>query len=157
MRQTRGMLATVAVAALLLVCTACGGSRNEDEVAEPEPTIGSPGGAGSPAPSGRPVPSGTPTLSSVPPPTLGPQTGPPRTPSDPRPTGWIAGRVTRGGSGPCYGLETDDGIDYVLYNAEGLVLETGAVIRARIEPLPLQRIYCGSGLHVQLLEVQAVG
>jgi hypothetical protein len=99
--------------------------------------------------------SGSP-LSSVPPPTGITPTGPPSTPSDPQPTGWIAGRVTQGGSGPCYGLETDDGLQYALYNADGITLESGAVVRVRVEPL-LLRIYCGPGQHVHMLEAEIVG
>ena len=100
--------------------------------------------------------SDSPPLSSTPPPTISPPTGPPSTPSDQQPTGWIAGRVTRGGSGPCYGLETDDGVQYAMYNADGITLETGAVVRVRVEPLRLF-IYCGPGQHVHMLKVEIVG
>lgn len=68
----------------------------------------------------------------------------------------VAGRIVRGGSGPCYGLETDDGTQHALYSADGLTLEEGAVVRVRIEPL-LIRIYCGPGHHVKIVKVAPVG
>ncbi|MCI0687156.1 MAG: hypothetical protein L0Y54_07975 [Sporichthyaceae bacterium] len=77
-------------------------------------------------------------------------------PSDPQPTDVVAGRIVRGGSGPCYGLETDDGTQHALYSADGLTLEEGAVVRVRIEPL-LIRIYCGPGHHVKIVKVAPVG
>jgi hypothetical protein len=136
MRWSRGAPAAVALVTVLALVAACGGSRSGGAVGESE--------------------SSSPPLSSVPPPTVITPTGPPSTPSDPQPTGWIAGRVTQGGSGPCYGLETDDGIQYALYNADGVTLETGAVVRVRVEPL-LLRINCGPGQHVHMLEVEIVG
>ncbi|HEX2497973.1 MAG TPA: hypothetical protein VHO00_04180 [Actinomycetes bacterium] len=127
------MLAAGALAIVLASVAACGDNQSGGAVGESE--------------------SSSPPLSSVPPPTATRPTGPPSTPSDRQPTGWIAGRVTQGGSGPCYGLETDDGIQYALYNADGITLETGAVVRVRVEPL-LLRIYCGPGQHVHMLEVE---
>ena len=41
---------------------------------------------------------------------------PPKTPSDLVPHDVVAGRVTRGGSGPCYGLVTEDGTEYAMHS-----------------------------------------
>src|SRR5690349_7245222 len=85
----------VALAAMLAVLMAgCGGAR---------PTSS--------------APTASPTLESVP--TSRPS-GPPREPTDnDKPTGWIVGTVTAGGTGPCYGLVTDDGIKYALHSTAG--------------------------------------
>jgi len=145
----------MALAALLVVAVpmvaACGSDSTGDTVGDP--------GAGDPG-SGPPSspdadPSGTPPLSSTPPPTLRPASKPPKTPSDQQPD-WIAGRVTRGGSGPCYGLETDDGTRYAMYSADGFTLDEGSVVRVRVAPL-LLRIYCGPGQHVRIVELETVG
>lgn len=147
MRSSQATLAAVALTTVLALIAACGDGQGGGAVGESEPTDSS----------GRPTGgSGTPPLSSVPPPAISPPTGPPTTPSDPRPTDWIAGRITRGGSGPCYGLETDEGIQYAMYGTDGITLETGAVVRARVEPLQLF-INCGDGQHVRMLKVEIVG
>jgi len=69
------------------------------------------------------------------------------------PTEWIAGTVTRGGTGPCYGMETDDGKLYALYGTDSAALERGTKIRVRVEPLKL-RIYCGPGEHLKILKLE---
>ena len=94
-------------------------------------------------------------MSSIPPPILGGGSGPPKSPTDLQPD-WIAGRVLVGGSGPCYRLETDDGTQYELYNADGITLETGSVARVQVEPL-LIRISCGTGQHLHMLKAEPVG
>ena len=125
------------LAAVLALVAACGSGQNGDDVVSDSESSSSP-------------------LSSMPPPSGTTPNTPPSTPSDQQPTGWVAGRVTQGGSGPCYGLETDDGVQYALYNADGITLETGAVVRVRVEPL-LLRIYCGPGRHVHMLKAEIVG
>ncbi|HKA68635.1 MAG TPA: hypothetical protein VKG85_05900 [Actinomycetes bacterium] len=166
MRSSQATLAAVALATVLALVAACGDGQSGGAVGESEPagTSGQPtsaqptGTSGQPTDaSGRPTGgSSTPPLSSVPPPTISPPTGPPTAPSDPKPTDWIAGRITRGGSGPCYGLETDDGVQYAMYSTDGITLQVGAIVRARVEPLRLF-IYCGPGQHVHMLKVEIVG
>lgn len=97
-----------------------------------------------------------PPLSSTPPPTLEASAAPPRSPSDPRPTDILVGRVTRGGSGPCYGMETDDGKQYALYSTATMELEVGATIKVQYAPL-LLKIYCGPGEHVSAVKITLVG
>ncbi|MFC0526771.1 hypothetical protein [Phytohabitans kaempferiae] len=105
----------------------------------------------------EPPSSSSPPLSSSAPPTASPPTAPPKSPSDPRPPkDVLVGRVTRGGTGPCYGLETDDGKQYALYNAEGISLEVGTTIRVRTAPL-LLKIDCGPGEPLSAVTISRVG
>ena len=67
-----------------------------------------------------------------------PPAKPPKTPTDLVPHDIVAGRVTRGGSGPCYGLITDDDIEYALYSTAGLSLSEGTYVRIKFEPLKTQ-------------------
>ncbi|WP_229071825.1 hypothetical protein [Actinoplanes sp. DH11] len=69
----------------------------------------------------------------------------PREPGDgPPATGWVSGMVTRGGTGPCYGLTADDGTKYALYGTDGVELTKGERVRVQVETTQL-RIYCGPG------------
>ena len=83
-------------------------------------------------------------------------TDPVAPPSDPtddiKATDIVVGTVNRGGTGPCYGLITDDGVQYALYEAKGRALPTGIRIEVATAPSRL-RINCGSG---QLVEVKAL-
>jgi hypothetical protein len=80
--------------------------------------------------------------------------GIPKTPTDLLPSpGWIEGTVTRGGSGPCYGLMTFDGVAYAMHSTEGIQLTKGEHIRAELIPAKL-RISCGEGITVTLGELQ---
>lgn len=100
---------------------------------------------------------GAPPLSSPTPPTAGPPTALPQSPSDPRPPkDVLVGRVTRGGSGPCFGLETDEGKRYALYSTETLTLKVGETIRVEYAPLRL-KINCGDGEHVSAVKISRVG
>ncbi|GIF74058.1 hypothetical protein Asi02nite_35760 [Asanoa siamensis] len=97
-----------------------------------------PGSSDSPvAPSGR-------TASPTPPPTLPPPKVGPSTPSDYRAGDIIAGRVVKGGSGPCYAVVNDDNQRFALHNDSGLVLEEGTYITATVAPLRA-KIDCGEG------------
>jgi hypothetical protein len=107
-------------------------------------------GEAGPMPVPSPAASSEPPLSSTELPTRPPAK--PKTPSDLVPSDMIAGRVTRGGSGPCYGLVTDDGIEYALYSAAGMQLGEGTFVRVRFEPL-LLKIYCGPGRPVSAVEI----
>jgi hypothetical protein len=95
------------------------------------------------------------SLSPVPPPTLPPPTlRPPKTgptlPTDRMPRDVLAGRVAKGGSGPCYAVVTDDNRRYALHSTAGLVLEEGTYIRAKVGPLTA-KIDCGEGTPLALI------
>jgi hypothetical protein len=77
---------------------------------------------------------------------------PPDNPTDlQKPYPWIVGTVTAGGTGPCYGLETDEGQQYALHSTAGTRLDKGARIRIKATPARV-RINCGPG---KLLEMTA--
>jgi hypothetical protein len=111
-----------------------------------------------PAPSGSastvaPAPSGP--YNSVP---TGPApskpAGIPKTPTDiVRSPGWIEGTITRGGTGPCYGLVTFDGVAYAMYSDKGTKLAEGDHIKAALTPARL-RIDCGPGIPVSMGAIQ---
>ncbi|GID95490.1 hypothetical protein Adi01nite_49020 [Amorphoplanes digitatis] len=72
-------------------------------------------------------------------------TAPPSEPTDAfQQNDLIVGTVNRGGSGPCYGLITDDGKQFALYENRGRELVKGTRIQVRAEP-SLLRIDCGTG------------
>ena len=80
--------------------------------------------------------------------------GIPKTPTDIiRSPGWTEGTITRGGTGPCYGLVTFDGVAYAMYSAEGTELAKGDHIRAELTPAKL-RIDCGKGIPVAMGDIQ---
>lgn len=129
MLRTGGLVTGLALAAM--VVGGCAGQAGESGGAAPTPSA--------PGPAGRPE-------SSVPPPTAVPPSAPPKTPSDDRRADWIAGRITRAGGGPCYGLVTDDGKVYALYSTEKMSLKVGDTVRVQVAPLRL-KISCGEGTH----------
>jgi hypothetical protein len=71
------------------------------------------------------------------------------------PAGGVTGTITRGGSGPCFGLRGDDGVDYALYVAGATRLDEGDRIRVQAVPMKL-RIHCGAGKSVQAARVEHV-
>ena len=80
--------------------------------------------------------------------------GIPKTPTDiVRSPGWTEGTITRGGSGPCYGLVTFDGVAYAMYSDNGTKLAKGDHIRAELTPAKL-RIDCGEGIPVGMGAIQ---
>ncbi|WP_175440077.1 hypothetical protein [Micromonospora nigra] len=81
----------------------------------------------------------------MPPPSIGTSVKPPRTPTDNRPANVVAGRIIRGGSGPCYGLLTDDGVEYALHGPGAGELATGAVVALKVTA-PLTDVDCGPGI-----------
>ncbi|AGZ38650.1 hypothetical protein [Actinoplanes friuliensis] len=82
-----------------------------------------------------------------------PVSTPPSTPTDQfQYDDLIVGTVNRGGSGPCYGLVTDDGRQFALYENQGRELIKGVRVQVRAEPSTL-RIDCGPG---ELLQVNAL-
>lgn len=74
---------------------------------------------------------------------------PPVTASDQLPTDVVVGTVMAASSGPCYHIETDDGIAYALYGSGGTV-ERGQRIRVKVVPLVLA-IKCGTGIHMRIV------
>ncbi|MGN9802879.1 hypothetical protein [Micromonospora sp. L32] len=110
------------------------------------------------APSGPPVPSaGRPTpLSAIEPPTLPRPPGPPKKPTDNRVTDVLAGRITRGGSGPCYGLVTDDGREYALHGSGMGVFGTGTTVLVTIAPGDPAHD-CGPGTRASIVKISRVG
>ncbi|GAB2929212.1 hypothetical protein GCM10027280_15890 [Micromonospora polyrhachis] len=98
------------------------------------------------------------TPTSTPTPTVRPSSAPaipPKKPTDEQATDRIAGRVTRGGSGPCYGVVTDDGKEYALYGSDTGTLQVDTFVRVTIAPL-LLRINCGPGTHASIVELSVV-
>ncbi|RSM48876.1 hypothetical protein DMB66_45695 [Actinoplanes sp. ATCC 53533] len=89
-------------------------------------------------------------------PTLSSPAAPPSEPTDDiKPTEVIVGTVNRGGTGPCYGLVTDDGVQYALYEAKGRALTTG--IRVTVDASPSRlRIACGTGTLVEVKTLTAL-
>ena len=80
-------------------------------------------------------------------------TAPPSDPTDRiKNSDVVVGTVTRGGTGPCYGLVTDDGVQYALYESKDRDLTIGTRIEVQTRPTRL-RIDCGPG---QLVEVTAL-
>ena len=80
--------------------------------------------------------------------------GIPKTPTDiVRSPGWIEGTITRGGTGPCYGLVTFDGVAYAMYSDKGAKLAQGDHIKAELTPAKL-RIDCGAGIPVSMGAIQ---
>ncbi|MFI6267823.1 hypothetical protein [Micromonospora zamorensis] len=146
--------------ALVISLAGCSG-KNGDAV--PEERITPPSAASSPArppasdpnagpngpsagPDGTSVPSaGRPTpLPRYPSPK--PRITPlPKEPTDNRRTDVIAGRITRGGGGPCYGLTTLDGIEYALHGTGVGDLREGSLVTLRVAP-PTSKVDCGPGI-----------
>jgi len=155
---SRTATATLLVMASLSACSA------EPAAA---PSASTPVTPSASTPAVAPSPSAPPPISALPPtsaaaPTSGGPTGTPpskpagipKTPTDIiRTAGWVEGTVTRGGSGPCYGLVTFDGVEYAMYSVAGPKLAKGDHIRARLTPAKL-RISCGDGIPVSMGAIQ---
>jgi hypothetical protein len=77
------------------------------------------------------------------------------TASDQMPTNVLVGTVTVASSGPCYLIETDDGVAYALYGSGGTV-RLGQRVRVEVKPLT-QAVTCSPGirLHIVALKVSA--
>jgi hypothetical protein len=131
-----------------LVAAGCG--RGEPLGGPPSDTPSA--GSSTPAAGTSPTPGRTPGTDL---PTLTPPPQPPKTPTDDLPADWIVGTVTRGGDGPCYGVETNDGVPYAVYRPDGPTLSRGDPVRVRIAPLEL-KISCGPGHHVRAVTIEVV-
>ncbi|ASW53239.1 hypothetical protein CIK06_02165 [Plantactinospora sp. KBS50] len=84
---------------------------------------------------------------------MGPAGKPPKDPTDRIPADTIGGWITRGGSGPCYGLVDDDGVEYALHGTGAGTLAVGTRVVATIGPAPAD-VDCGPGRPVQLRSVR---
>ncbi|MEU4622449.1 hypothetical protein AB0G04_21085 [Actinoplanes sp. NPDC023801] len=116
----------------------------------PEPS------ATSPSPESGSTPSSPATRPDKPLPTITLTDKPPKEPTDKLPaTGWVAGMVTRGGTGPCYGLIADDGNRYALYSTAGIDLKEGDRVKVQLEASPL-RIYCGPGDLMSMTDAETI-
>ena len=126
----------LALAATLTILTGCAATGSD-------PADGTSSGNPAAAP-----PRGEESATAVPTPTE-PST-PPSEPTDEiKPTEVIVGTVNRGGPGPCYGLITDDGVQYALYEDKGRTLTKG--IRVTVDASPARlRIDCGAGTPVEV-------
>ena len=152
------MVGVLLAAALAAGCTSREGAET---MPGQEPASTSPGGPTSPnaptspaaptSPTGPTESPATPPLSSTELPTMSRPAKPPKTPTDLVPHDIVAGRVIRGGSGPCYQLLTDDDTQYALHSTAGITLTEGTYVRIRFAPLKI-KVYCGPGRHVALLE-----
>ena len=110
-----------------------------------------------PSPSFSASPSIEVSSSVAPLPTITKTAKPPKQPTDTLPeNGWVTGMVTKGGTGPCYGLSTDEGTVYALYSTDGIKLEDGARVKVKLEP-SLLKIYCGPGELMTMLEAKPIG
>ncbi|MEV4758210.1 hypothetical protein AB0J86_24250 [Micromonospora sp. NPDC049559] len=161
-RPTRTAL--LATAGLLLVPLAgCAGTSGEPTPLGPAPVGGSvtagPAGTGGTTPTGAPDGSPTstrPPLSNSRPPTVGPAAKPPSEPTDQRRNEVVGGTVTRGGPGPCYGLVTDDGVEYALYGRDAGTLTEGRRLVVLVGP-QLLKVDCGPGRPASIVEVRSGG
>ncbi|MET8278767.1 hypothetical protein [Micromonospora sp. NPDC005174] len=130
------------------------------------PSTGAPSGPvePTPSPSGAPTgpveptpssPAGRPSRSQTPLPTLRPPTGPPRRPTDARRANALAGRITRGGDGPCYGLVTDDGRQYALHGTGKGTFAVGTTVRVTIGPAD-PAADCSPGVPATIVDISPV-
>jgi len=144
----RGLVVLVTAASVVAGCGA--GPEPSAPAGSPYPSVLSTRPTRpTPSPFSRPPPS--PTTPHLP--TLTEPTGPPRDPTDQiKKTNIIVGTVTRGGSGPCYGLQTDDGVEYALYSSRGETLTRGTRVTVRTRSTS-RRIDCGPG---RLVEIAAI-
>jgi hypothetical protein len=150
MNSIRSTVAWLALAAAGTALNGCAG----DGPGVALPTGSAPVAA--PSPSAPPSAPGDLPSSNVNPPGTNPD-GPPAgyTDLEKRP-GWVVGVITRGGSGPCYGLAAEDGKTYAMHSTEGITLTRNTHVRVRVIPSRL-RISCGEGQQVLLQAVEPIG
>ncbi|MEH0825461.1 MULTISPECIES: hypothetical protein [Micromonospora] len=105
-----------------------------------------PATSGAAAPADRPTP-----LSATDLPTLRRPAGPPKKPTDDRPVGVVAGWITRGGSGPCYGLMDENGTEYAVYGPNAGELRKGDLVTLRLTARD-RSVDCGPGIPMRIIE-----
>ncbi|MBQ1026327.1 DUF5818 domain-containing protein [Micromonospora sp. C95] len=153
--------APAACLAALLALAGCGEPDGGAVTADQRPTAtGSPTVAGD-ATAGNatgqpPVGRTGEALSPTDPPLIGTPTAPPRHPTELRKTNVLAGRLSQGGSGPCYTLVTDDGREYALHGADKGTFATGTWVRVTTAPATAE-VDCGPGIPVSILKMSQVG
>ncbi|HEY7273004.1 MAG TPA: hypothetical protein VH502_09745 [Actinoplanes sp.] len=109
-----------------------------------------------PPPSAQAVsPEARPPLSSTRLPTMKPAK-PPKTPTDLVPTDVVLGVVTRGGTGPCYGIVDQDGTAYAVHSSAGLSLREGMTVRVKYQQ-PTRTFDCGAGHPIQAVHMDILG
>ncbi|MGI5525063.1 hypothetical protein ACQEUX_29575 [Micromonospora sp. CA-259024] len=159
--RTRTVL-TSAGLALTLALAGCADTSNGDTVSAEQDPSTTPADEASPSatpPTATPAassPDGRPARSRTPLPTIGPPTGPPRDPTDLRKKNLLAGRINRGGDGPCYGLITDDGRQYALHGPGMGNFGVGTVVRVTVGPAD-PAIDCGPGTAASIVKISTVG
>ncbi|MCI4063798.1 hypothetical protein MRQ36_14865 [Micromonospora sp. R77] len=158
---TRATAPYTGLAALLVLTTLAGCARPENGApvaASPDPSTSSPTGAepSTPAAPSPVAPSGRTPFSATDLPTLRRPTAPPDNPTDLRRPDLLAGRISRGGPGPCYGLVTDDGREYALHGENMGNWGTGTWVRVTVGP-PASGVDCGPGTRVELRKIEPVG
>jgi hypothetical protein len=134
-------------AVLLLALAGCATSGPSERPAPPAPAIST-----SVAPRSAPAIS----TSVAPPPAPAISTSvapPPKEPTDLiKGTNLVVGTVTRGGSGPCFGLRDDDGTAYALHANARLELPVGKRVKVLTRPSRL-RIDCGPGRLLEIVRI----
>jgi hypothetical protein len=109
------------------------------DAATPTPPAATGGAAGNPQPPSIPQQPGK----------------PPKEPTDPMPD-LLAGRITRGGTGPCYAMETDEGVTYALFWGKGVTLNVGDTVVVQYEQMRVL-VDCGPGTPVSVVKLEIVG
>jgi hypothetical protein len=142
-----GMFVLVTAATMVTGCGA--GPERTAAPAGPYPTEVSPTPANPVSPRDSPAPTDPAAL-----PTWTRATAPPDGPTDAiKKTDIVVGTVTRGGSGPCYGVQTDEGTQYALYSAKGESMVRGTRVKVRTKPSRL-RIDCGAGRFFEMTALE---
>ncbi|MBX7269462.1 hypothetical protein KIF24_27920 [Micromonospora sp. Llam7] len=158
--------APAACLAALLALTGCADRNGGSVTPEPSPPGAPDGRPADTADTGRgpadtaagqpPVGRTGGTLSPTEPPLIGIPTAPPSRPTELRKTNVLAGRLSHGGSGPCYTLVTDDGREHALYGVGKGTFATGAWVRVTTAPA-VPDVDCGSGIPASILKISLVG
>ncbi|MEV6600359.1 hypothetical protein AB0M36_26445 [Actinoplanes sp. NPDC051346] len=155
----RTATATSLVVVFLTACSAPETTAGGNSVPVPPSAAPSALAASPPAPSAVPSsPQATPhnSVATGAPPGVRKPPGIPKTPTDIiKSPGWTEGWITRGGTGPCYGLADVDGKPYAVYSDAGTPLMKGAHVRVRLVPSEL-RINCGEGTQMQMEAVEQI-
>ncbi|WP_204001869.1 DUF5818 domain-containing protein [Micromonospora lutea] len=147
---------------MLLVLAGCGDPDGGTVTTDQSPTAAGSAPAGSASDPADGDATGQPpagrtggTLSPTEPPLIGTPTAPPSHPTELRKANVLAGRLSRGGSGPCYTLVTDDGREYALHGTGKGTFATGTWVRVTTAPATAE-VDCGPGVPVSILKMSPV-
>ncbi|WP_208761174.1 hypothetical protein, partial [Micromonospora orduensis] len=93
-----------------------------------------------------------PPLSRTVPPTMPAVPKPPKPtdPTDKRAPDLVSGHITRGGSGPCYGLVSEDGIEYAVHGTGVGTLTEGSFVTLRLISRSFE-VDCGPGVRASIV------